>query len=86
MFGPTYHRSTERTGRKEYAENLLQKVGLLDEVKDRLNEPANKLSGGQLQRLSLARTIANQPEIILMDEPCSSLDPISAKRIEDFNN
>ena len=66
------------------AESALRKSALWDEVKDRLNEPALSLSGGQQQRLCLARTLAMQPDVILMDEPCSALDPISTSRIEDL--
>jgi phosphate transport system ATP-binding protein len=62
----------------------LQRAGLWDEVKDRLNSPGTGLSGGQQQRLCIARTIAVQPEVILMDEPCSALDPIATARIEDL--
>jgi len=62
----------------------LQRAGLWDEVKDRLNAPGTGLSGGQQQRLCIARTIAIQPEVILMDEPCSALDPIATARIEDL--
>jgi len=62
----------------------LQRAGLWDEVKDRLNAPGTGLSGGQQQRLCIARTIAVQPEVILMDEPCSALDPIATARIEDL--
>jgi phosphate transport system ATP-binding protein len=62
----------------------LQRAGLWDEVKDRLNSPGTGLSGGQQQRLCIARTIAIQPEVILMDEPCSALDPIATARIEDL--
>ena len=62
----------------------LQKAGLWDEVKDRLSAPGTGLSGGQQQRLCIARTIAVQPEVILMDEPCSALDPIATARIEDL--
>ncbi len=63
-------------------EHSLKRAGLLEEVKDRLLEPATGLSGGQQQRLCIARTIAVNPEIILMDEPCSALDPIATARIE----
>jgi len=62
----------------------LRRAGLWEEVKDRLNRPGTGLSGGQQQRLCIARTIAVQPEVILMDEPCSALDPIATARIEDL--
>ncbi len=62
----------------------LQKAGLYDEVKDRLDAPGTGLSGGQQQRLCIARTIAVNPEVILMDEPCSALDPIASARIEEL--
>ncbi len=62
----------------------LQKAGLWNQVKDRLNDPATSLSGGQQQRLCIARAIAISPEVILMDEPCSALDPIATARIEEL--
>ncbi|MDH4023688.1 MAG: phosphate ABC transporter ATP-binding protein PstB [Gammaproteobacteria bacterium] len=62
----------------------LERAGLVDEVKARLDEPGTGLSGGQQQRLCIARTIAVNPEVILMDEPCSALDPIATARIEDL--
>tara|TARA_A100001037_G_scaffold297667_1_gene320027 strand:- start:2866 stop:3681 length:816 start_codon:yes stop_codon:yes gene_type:complete len=62
----------------------LEKAGLMNEVKDRLPEPGTGLSGGQQQRLCIARAIAVQPEVILMDEPCSALDPIATARIEEL--
>ncbi len=62
----------------------LERAGLLGEVKDRLSEPGTSLSGGQQQRLCIARAIAVQPEVILMDEPCSALDPIATARIEEL--
>lgn len=68
----------------EIVEDSLQKAALWDEVKDRLNENAYELSGGQQQRLCIARTLAVQPEIILMDEPCSSLDPVATARVEEL--
>jgi phosphate transport system ATP-binding protein len=62
----------------------LEKAGLLDEVKDRLQDPGTSLSGGQQQRLCIARAIAVAPEVILMDEPCSALDPIATAKIEEL--
>jgi len=62
----------------------LERAGLLDEVKDRIHEPGTGLSGGQQQRLCIARAIAVSPEVILMDEPCSALDPIATAKIEDL--
>ncbi len=82
LFGAKFHKCYSRKVKYEYAQSFLEKVGLLDEVKDRLNEPAQSLSGGQQQRLCLARTLANQPELVLMDEPCSALDPGATQKIE----
>ncbi len=68
----------------EIVEMSLQKAGLWDEVKDRLHQPGTGLSGGQQQRLCIARTIEVSPEVILMDEPCSALDPIATAKIEEL--
>jgi phosphate transport system ATP-binding protein len=68
----------------EIVMSSLQRAGLLDEVKDRLDQPGTGLSGGQQQRLCIARAIAVSPEVILMDEPCSALDPIATARIEEL--
>ncbi len=69
---------------RERVERALGAVGLWDEVKDRLSAPGIGLSGGQQQRLCIARTIAVEPEVILMDEPCSALDPLATLKIEDL--
>jgi phosphate transport system ATP-binding protein len=68
----------------EIVETSLRKAGLWDEVKDRMEQPGTGLSGGQQQRLCIARTIAVGPEVILMDEPCSALDPIATAKIEEL--
>jgi phosphate transport system ATP-binding protein len=84
-YGPRIHGlARSRAHLDDIVCSSLTRAGLWDEVKDRLNRPGTGLSGGQQQRLCIARTIAVQPEVILMDEPCSALDPIATARIEDL--
>jgi phosphate transport system ATP-binding protein len=77
---------TRKADLDEAVERALKSAALWDEVKDRLHDSAFGLSGGQQQRLCIARAIANQPEILLMDEPCAALDPLATLRIEDLIN
>ena len=86
-YGPKIHGlANNKEELDEIVVTSLEKAGLFDEVKDRLNEPGTGLSGGQQQRLYIARTIAVSPEVILMDEPCSTLDPIATAKVEDLIN
>jgi phosphate transport system ATP-binding protein len=84
-YGPRIHGlAADRAELDRIVHTSLERAGLWDEVKDRLDDPGTGLSGGQQQRLCIARTIAVDPEVILMDEPCSALDPIATARIEDL--
>jgi phosphate transport system ATP-binding protein len=84
-YGPKIHGlARDKTELDEIVHTSLEKAGLLNEVKDRMDQPGTGLSGGQQQRLCIARAIAVSPEVILMDEPCSALDPIATARIEDL--
>ena len=84
-YGPKIHgMAKNKIELDEIVIKSLEKAGLFEEVKDRLDTPGTSLSGGQQQRLCIARTIAVNPEVILMDEPCSALDPIATARIEEL--
>ncbi|MCX5674392.1 MAG: phosphate ABC transporter ATP-binding protein [Planctomycetota bacterium] len=82
-YGPRLAGIRQRARLDEIAESGLRSAFLWDEVKDRLHEPAMNLSGGQQQRMCLARVLALEPEVLMLDEPCSGLDPISTAKIED---
>ena len=84
-YGPRIHGlASSKSELDEIVEKALKGAGLWNEARDRLNESGTGLSGGQQQRLCIARTIAVEPQIILMDEPCSALDPIATSKIEDL--
>ncbi|MCP4780319.1 MAG: phosphate ABC transporter ATP-binding protein [Hyphomicrobium sp.] len=84
-YGPRIHGlARSKSDLEEIVISSLEKAGLLSEVKDRIHEPGTGLSGGQQQRLCIARAIAVNPELILMDEPCSALDPIATAKVEEL--
>ena len=84
-YGPRLHGlAPSKSDLEEIVESSLRRAGLWDEVKDRLDTPGTGLSGGQQQRLCIARAIAVSPDVILMDEPCSALDPIATAKIEEL--
>lgn len=83
-YGPRIHGQTDKAKLAELVERSLAGAALWDEVKDRLKTSAVSLSGGQQQRLCIARLLAVEPEVLLMDEPCSALDPISTMKIEEL--
>lgn len=84
-YGPRIHGLTQNKSElDDLVRQSLRKAGLLGEVESRLEEPGTSLSGGQQQRLCIARAIAVSPEVILMDEPCSALDPIATARVEEL--
>jgi phosphate transport system ATP-binding protein len=83
-FGPRLHGTTARGQLSDIVERSLRQAALWDEVRDRLQDSALELSGGQQQRLCIARALAVEPEVVLMDEPCSALDPIATAKIEEL--
>jgi phosphate transport system ATP-binding protein len=83
-YGPELNRLVPHRELPDLVERCLRRAALWDEVKDRLDAPATSLSGGQQQRLCIARALGNQPEVLLMDEPCSALDPVATQKIEEL--
>jgi len=83
-YGPRLNALAREREIPERVERALRQAALWDEVKDRLDEPGTSLSGGQQQRLCIARALANEPDVLLMDEPCSALDPIATQKIEEL--
>jgi phosphate transport system ATP-binding protein len=83
-YGPALNRLVSRQDLPDRVERCLRQAALWDEVKDRLDEGGTSLSGGQQQRLCIARALGNQPEVLLMDEPCSALDPIATQKVEEL--
>jgi len=83
-YGPALNRLVTGRDLPDLVERCLRQAALWDEVRDRLEEPGTGLSGGQQQRLCIARALGNQPEVLLMDEPCSALDPIATQRVEEL--
>lgn len=84
VYAPRINGERNKARLKEICESSLKRAGLWEEVKDRLNENGNSLSGGQQQRLCIARAIADEPDVLLMDEPCSALDPVTTSKIEEL--
>jgi len=83
-YGPKLNALVPAADLPDLVEHCLRRAALWEEVKDRLAAPATGLSGGQQQRLCIARALGNQPEVLLMDEPCSALDPIATQRVEEL--
>jgi len=83
-YGPGLNRLVARRDLPDLVERCLRQAALWEEVKDRLDQPGTGLSGGQQQRLCIARALGNSPEVLLMDEPCSALDPVATQRVEEL--